>query len=151
MNSDIEKKIREVRSLVLDTKENVRLITQLVQSMSSNLVLHESPISPTVIMTIIKKEFNLEITTKTRRRPYVHAREVAVYLLKKYTTLTLKEIGEYVGAYDHTSILYYITKVEGYLKVDETYRLKFQVIEEKLKDYNNRLYAYEPSNDIPAL
>jgi len=151
MNTDIEKKIKEVRNLVLETKENVRLITQLVYSMSDNLILHEPNISPSVIMTIIKKEFNLEITNKTRKRPYVHAREVAVYLLKKYTTLTLKEIGEYVGAYDHTSIIYYITKVEGYLKVDETYRLKFQVIEEKLKDYNNRLYAYEPSNPIQAL
>lgn len=49
---------------------------------------------------------SLDIVKRTRKRPYVTARQIAIYLIKKNTDLSLKKVADYFGGYDHTTVIY---------------------------------------------
>jgi chromosomal replication initiator protein len=58
-----------------------------------------------------------QIRQRTRIRHIVRARQVAMYLLKQRTELSLHEIGQLLGEYHHTTVMYAITNIEGLMKM----------------------------------
>lgn len=57
---------------------------------------------------------------KTRKHEVVLARQVAMYLAKQMTNMSLKTIGSHYGGRDHTTVLHSIQMVENYLDTDRT-------------------------------
>lgn len=57
---------------------------------------------------------------KTRKHEVVLARQVAMYLAKKFTSLSLKNIGSYFGGRDHTTVLHSCQMIENYLGNDKS-------------------------------
>ena len=55
------------------------------------------------------------IIGQSRRRDIVHARHIAIYLVRKMTNLSLKDIGKQVGGRDHTTVLASIRNIENSL------------------------------------
>lgn len=55
-----------------------------------------------------------------RARTVTRPRQVAMYLVKKLTTLSLPEIGRKFGGRDHTTVLHAVKKVEELLKEDRS-------------------------------
>jgi chromosomal replication initiator protein len=53
-----------------------------------------------------------QLVRRTRIRHVVHARHVAMYLLKQRTEMSLHEIGSLLGGYDHTTVMYGIAATE---------------------------------------
>ncbi len=52
-------------------------------------------------------EVNLELLRRRKRNRYiVEPRQVCMYFLSKYTKISLKEIGEKLGGYDHTTVIH---------------------------------------------
>jgi chromosomal replication initiator protein len=45
-------------------------------------------------------------------------RQVAMYLIRKYTAMGFKEIGQYFGGKDHTTILHAYNKIDKGLDSD---------------------------------
>ena len=72
------------------------------------------------------------ITGQSRRREYVEARFICMYLIRKNTLLSLKAIGEYFGNRDHTSVIYSIDKVNDLCDSSEEFRKRVLFIENKL-------------------
>ncbi len=71
------------------------------------------------------KHFSLtlaDIRGKSRSKTVANARAVAVYLVREKTGLSLKEIGEYFGGRDHTTIRYLVSHVETSLATDSALR-----------------------------
>lgn len=58
-----------------------------------------------VIHNQVNEKARLEIKTPTRRQKYVFSRAVFFRLLREHTTLSLEEIGKYVGL-DHATVLH---------------------------------------------
>jgi chromosomal replication initiator protein len=56
---------------------------------------------------------------KNRHKPVCMARHVTAYLLKKYTPMTLKEIGQFLGGRDHTTALNSMNQMKGWLETDD--------------------------------
>ncbi len=56
-----------------------------------------------------------ELTAKTWRKSTSLARQVAIYLAKRHTNLSLKEIGTHFGHRDHTTVLYAIRRIDELL------------------------------------
>ncbi len=78
------------------------------------------------IINVINEVFNTDCQESSRRQRVVDARHAAVYLLREYTDLTLKEIGEHVkGAAHHTSILHSIKTCKNLVETDEHFAEKF--------------------------
>jgi chromosomal replication initiator protein len=52
-----------------------------------------------------------ELTGQSRSRPLVAARQVAMYLCRELTPLSLPKIGDVIGGRDHTTVMYGVAKV----------------------------------------
>jgi len=59
-----------------------------------------------------------EIKSKKRSRDLAFVRHLAVYLMKKFTDKSLRDIGKYFGGRDHATIIHAIEKMENALVVD---------------------------------
>lgn len=64
-----------------------------------------------------------ELKSSSRRRAVVAARDVAMYLARQMTGKSLKQIGEYFGGRDHTTVLHGCRKTENLIESDPTTRL----------------------------
>lgn len=62
------------------------------------------------------------ISTRTRQRDTVRARQVSMYLSKQFTGHSLKAIGTHFGGYDHSTVLHAIQAVENMLDTDSDFR-----------------------------
>jgi chromosomal replication initiator protein len=73
------------------------------------------------------------ISTKSRKREVVQARQIAMYLSKQLTKNSLASIGLAIGQRDHATVLHACKIVNDLMDIDKGYRMSIQEIEEKLK------------------
>ena len=59
-----------------------------------------------------------EIKGNSRRREISQARQIAMYLMRQHTDLSLPKIGEVFGGKDHTTVLYSCDKIAQLVKKD---------------------------------
>lgn len=75
-----------------------------------------------------------EFQSRSRNRDVVEARQIAHYLLRKHTKLSLAAIGHKVGAVDHATVIWSIKSVEQLLEFDKSFQNKFETV-------TNHLYS----------
>ena len=73
------------------------------------------------------------ISTKSRKREVVQARQIAMYLSKQHTKNSLASIGETIGRRDHATVLHACKIVNDLMDTDKNFRLSVEEIEQKLK------------------
>ena len=74
------------------------------------------------IQRCVAEEFNIslhDLKTKRRNKNIVKPRQIAMYLSRGLTDLSLPEIGECFGGKDHTTVLHSCNKIKGELSKDE--------------------------------
>ena len=69
---------------------------------------------------------------QTRKRDIVRARQVAMYLAKKHTQHSLKDIGLHFGGRDHSTVIHANNTVKDRMGEDESFRDTVEAIGEKL-------------------
>ena len=80
-----------------------------IAPVSSNLTIE-------TIQNAVAKHYNLKIQdlkSATRVRAVALPRQIAMYLVRKYTGVGFKEIGNHFGGKDHTTILHACSKIES--------------------------------------
>lgn len=80
------------------------------------------------LIEFVEQEYGVSyrlMKSKTREQDVVTARQICIYLLRKYTTLSLKGIGLKFGGRDHSTVLHSIYTVEDRRRFDKVYREKF--------------------------
>ena len=80
--------------------------------------------------------FNLEeaaIQGKSRKSEISTARQIIMFLAKKYTESSFANIGKEVGKRDHATVLHACKTVKDQMETNKVFRVKVQEIEEKLK------------------
>lgn len=76
------------------------------------------------IIKEICRYFRLEedqIRGQSRSRDCVNARQIAMYLIRRMTSLSLSETGMEFSGRDHTTVLHSIEQVEKKMKKDPTF------------------------------
>jgi len=71
-------------------------------------------ISPELILSETARYFELDIedlVSPNRNRPLVNARQIAMYLCRELTDLSLPKIGEWFGGRDHTTVMHAAKKI----------------------------------------
>jgi chromosomal replication initiator protein len=58
-----------------------------------------------------------DLAGKSRSRPLVHARQVAMYLCREMTDETLVSVGRHFGGRDHATVLHSCRKIESLIKM----------------------------------
>lgn len=73
-----------------------------------------------------------EVHSKSRKRAFVEARQVCMYLSQKHTKMPTLRIGKLVGGRDHSTVIHSITSVERRMKTDKSFQAEIEHIERNL-------------------
>lgn len=79
------------------------------------------------IMQIVNKEFNLDVSIKTRKREVVYAKKVYIKLARECTLESLEQIGKNIDL-KHDNICYHLRKIDC---IFEDYKIKCNEIIKK--------------------
>ncbi len=104
--------------------------------LSKNIHVEKKQISVESIQETVCKYFNIEnkqIHSKSRKREIVLARQVSMYLSKKYTDFSLSRIGDMIGKRDHATVLHALKNINGLLDIDKSFKSNMDEIEELLR------------------
>jgi len=77
------------------------------------------PITPKLILEVTATKFGLdieEIIGKSRRRPLVTARQIAMYVVRELTDLSYPAIAREFGGRDHTTVMHAVEKISNLMK-----------------------------------
>lgn len=119
--SNITSNIRELEGALIRVTAFAALNKQPVDLSLAQVVLKDlisdddREITASTIIGITADYFGIsieELTGTSRSRVYVTARQIAMYLCRQLTDLSLPKIGESFGGKDHTTVMYAVKKVE---------------------------------------
>jgi chromosomal replication initiator protein len=119
-------------SLVYNREVDLELAKQVV---GKTVKLEKKQITLEKIQDVVSDYFQIdlkEIHSKSRKREIVQARQIAMFLSKKYTDYSYSHIGTLVGKRDHATVLYACKTVKDTLDVDKGFRLTMKNIEDLL-------------------
>lgn len=74
-----------------------------------------------------------KVREKTRKQEIVEARQIAMFLAKKYTKSSLKTIGLQFGGRDHSTVIHAISTVEERLATSPKHKRILQELEQKIE------------------
>ncbi len=118
----------------LDRREiSTELVKEVVHSVIGES--RQRPLSMEDIKNVVSSYYNLPVELlagKTRKHEIVLARQVAMYLAKQMTNLSLKSIGSFFGGRDHTTVLHSIQMIENYFDTDKTVSQSVEHLQRKL-------------------
>ena len=98
--------------------------------------IDNEPLTIDDILDTVCNHFNVStaaVTSRSRKRDYVVARQVSMYLAQKYTKMPASRIGKLVGGRDHSTVIHSCTQVENRLKIDKLFCSEVQSIENSFK------------------
>lgn len=84
------------------------------------------------VITGIKKHYGVEysaLQSKARNKELALTRHIAMFLLKKLTDKSLRDIGDYLGGRDHSTVMHAVHKVEELMSMDQDLQHKIKQIE----------------------
>jgi len=103
-----------------DGKEiNLELAKQVVKNLNA-LIKKDFSISD--IKELVAEHYGLpveKIESKSRKHEIALARQMSMYLAKRFTNLSLKAIGSHFGGRDHSTVLHSCTAIDNYLCTDK--------------------------------
>jgi chromosomal replication initiator protein len=120
---DIEGKVQDIA--VLSLSKNFSEVTlEFVEnyfnpesnSASTSFSIPQTKLTPRHIISICAKHFNFktsELCGNSRKKELVTARHITAYLLLTQIDIPLKEVGQFLGGRDHTSIMHARDKVSS--------------------------------------
>jgi chromosomal replication initiator protein len=84
-----------------------------------------APITVERIITEVARTLSVkpeDIRSSKHSAPISRARQVAAFVVRSCTSLTMKQIGQEFGGRDHTTIVYAIQKVENEMDKDASFK-----------------------------
>jgi chromosomal replication initiator protein len=153
-NIDIDNEVFDY--IVNHVTENVRDLEGALISISANSLINKKKIDLSLAQEVIGQmvvidshqfsiekiiktvctHFNMDeslIQTASRKREIVLARQIAMYLAKKYTDYSLAHIGAQIGGKDHATVLHSIKAIKDQMETGRSFRHSIESIERKLK------------------
>ncbi len=133
--------IGELNDIIVRCRYFIHESSVMLKGIKEDFTEISFPIAHDKIIELVKQEFGVDFVVKSRKREIINARHACAYLLKKFTGLTLKEIAEYVGLNDHTSVMNSIKSATNWMATEIDYRMKIKKLENELWKYHNELYG----------
>jgi chromosomal replication initiator protein len=103
--------------------KNRELSLTEVKNLIKNNIRPKKNVSVAEVVKAIADFYNLEDKTiyeKTRRKEIVHARQIAMYILREEFNVSYPLIGQKLGGKDHTTVIHSCLKVKNDCKNDPT-------------------------------
>ena len=122
--------------LMLASVEDAPLTPELVEVAVADLASTRPEVSPEQVINAIAHHYQLtleELESSSRSRRIARPRQVAMYLIREETELSLAKIGELFGGRDHSTVLYAHERVTDLAEEDETFRRQLLALREQLR------------------
>lgn len=106
-----------------------RIVRKVTQNEAKTITMDD-------IINTVCKHFELEtsaIYSKSRKREVAQARQIAMYLAKSHTDLSMAKIGKLIGNKHHSTVLYACKTIEELKEVDKTFRAEMEEIQADLR------------------
>ena len=122
-----------VRSSVLKKEISIDMADQVL---AASVKMTQKQITIDSIKEAVCGYYGLEtsrLLERTRKREVVVARQMSMYLAKKYTTLSLAGIGDVLGKKDHATVLHACKTISEQVGVDKKLRSDLEEIEQRIQ------------------
>ena len=117
-----------------DRKEiNLSLAREIVEGIA---IIEYRPLTIDIIKEKVAKFYNLSveiIESKTRKHEIALARQMAMFLAKQLTELSLKSIGSHFGGRDHSTVMHSCQTIENYLVIEKAVKNAYDIIKKQLE------------------
>src|SRR5699024_2356612 len=93
-------------------------------------------ITVSIIQEMVSKKYDIKLedfAAKKRTRSIAFPRQIAMYLSRQLTDLSLPKIGEEFGGRDHTTVIHAHQKISEMLSTDTNFQQDIEEIKEQLK------------------
>lgn len=120
-------------SIVYNCKIDMRLAERVIKRA---VKIDDEPLTIDDIMNVVCNHFNVStaaVSGRSRKKEYVVARQVSMYLAQKYTKMPASRIGKLVGGRDHSTVIHSCTQVETRIKNDRLFKDEITSIENSFK------------------
>lgn len=112
--------IKVIAYAALETK---KISLELAKDVLKDVLSEEKKkISVDIIQQKVAQYFDLktsDMKAKKRNRQIAYPRQIAMYLTRELTTMTLPEIGEFFGGRDHSTVIHACGKIDTDLKKNQ--------------------------------
>lgn len=140
--TNVESSVRELQGIInslmaYSVVDDCNINLELAQRVVARAVnLEKCELSADGILQSVCKYKNIkvrDVLSKSRKQPIVQVRQLAMFLIHKYTQLSYAEIGRSMGKKDHTTVLHACDIIKKRLAVDKAFRKEVEDIELTLK------------------
>ena len=137
----IKSNVRELEGVLIKLQAHASLtgaelsLEMAKQQLKMAIPEEGSNITIEAIQSAVAKHFHLkaaDFKSISRMRNIARPRQIAMYLIRKYTGLGFKEIGHYFGGKDHTTIMHAYKQIEKGLENDPALREAVESIQNLL-------------------
>jgi len=155
-NEGLEISEEVVQYIAYNVQENIRDLEGTVISLFAQATLNKKEIDLDLAKRVLKnfvkntykeitiddihkmvsKFYNIaynDLFSKSRKQEIVQARQISMYLAKKFTKNSLKSIGAHFSGKDHSTVIHSCQAVEDRLETDAEYRERFLEIQQKVQ------------------
>ena len=97
----------------------------------------EKIITADLIIETVEKYFNLaenSLKSSSKSKNIAYPRQIAMYLIKNLMDKKLKEIGDYFGGKDHSTVIHAIKKIEEDISSDINIKSTIEDIKKDIKN-----------------
>ena len=129
--SKIQTNIRELEGALIRVAAYASLTRSAITLEAAQGVLqsllpnsNEARVTSDLIISVAAEYFDVtpdEICSPSRSRPLVNARQMAMYLCRELTDLSLPKIGERFGGRDHSTVIFAVNKVKQHMQERESW------------------------------
>lgn len=143
MASRFEKSIRELDGALIRLTAYCQLGNVPITLASAEEALRDLlpdagdvDIIPALIIEVVSDYFSIspdEITGKTRARQIANARQIAMYLCRELTDLSLPKLGAAFGGRDHTTVMYAERRIHEKIQEDKKTFNQVQELTQRIK------------------
>lgn len=120
-------------SVIYEKEVDMELAKRVV---ANAINIQERQISIELIEDEVCKYFDLEpslIHSKSKKQEISQARQIAMYLSRKYTDKSYSNIGEMIGKRDHATVLHACKTVGNWIETDKKFKTRIQEIEQLIQ------------------
>ena len=139
---NVTENVRDLEGILVSLMANALVSNKEIDlSLTKRIVSHsvrleQKQLSVQSIQETVCKYFNLDqsvIQTNSRKREIVQARQITMFLAKKYTDCSFSHIGKIVGKKDHATVLHACKTIKDQMETNKSFRTSVEEIESLLR------------------
>lgn len=119
--------------------ENKPITLGLAENALKDTIANQHEVTPQFIMDIVTEQYGIsveDVKSKKKSKEIAIPRQICMYLCRKYTEYSLKNIGDLMGNRDHTTVIHGINKITSMMETDEILQNNVDILVKKINPVN---------------